>query len=55
MDTYDRTVRQFIASVRRRYGIIRKDEPLREYEAVEEIPRGYQMQLDFGEKTVRDV
>ena len=54
LDAYDRTVRRFVASIRGRYGITRKEEPRREYEAVEELPRGHQMQLDFGEKTVRD-
>jgi hypothetical protein len=33
---------------------VKEAEPRREYEAVEELPQGYQMQLDFGEKTVRD-
>jgi transposase len=53
LDAADRTVRRFVAIIREKYGITRKMEPKREYEAVEELPKGYQLQLDFGEKTVR--
>jgi len=49
----DRTVRRFVAILRERYGITRAEEPRRMYEAVEELPKGQQMQLDFGEKAVR--
>jgi transposase len=54
VDAGERTVRRFVARLRERHGIARTSEPRREYEAVEELPKGYQMQLDFGEKTVRD-
>ena len=54
MDAADRTVRRFVAALRERYGITKKDDPRRDYEAVEELPMGYQLQLDFGVKTVRD-
>jgi transposase len=54
LDAADRTVRSFVAGIRERYGITRKEEPRRVYEAVEELPKGYQLQLDFGEKTARD-
>jgi transposase len=54
LDAAERTVRRYVASLRERYGITRQAEPRREYEAVEELPKGYQLQLDFGEKTVRD-
>lgn len=53
IDANDRTVRLFVSDLREKYGISRATEPLREYEAVEELPMGYQMQLDFGEKSVR--
>ena len=53
LDAAERTVRRFVAKLRERYGITRKEEPRREYEAVEELPIGYQMQMDFGEKTAR--
>ncbi|MDR0468437.1 MAG: IS21 family transposase [Peptococcaceae bacterium] len=53
LDAAERTVRRFVAKIREQYGITRKEEPRREYEAVEELPIGHQMQLDFGEKTAR--
>jgi transposase len=53
LDAAERTVRRLVAKLREQHGITRKEEPRREYEAVEELPMGYQMQMDFGEKTVR--
>jgi transposase len=53
MDAADRTVRRFVAIIRERHGITKKEEPRRDYEAVEEMPMGYQLQLDFGMKSVR--
>ena len=53
LDAAERTVRRFVANLRGQYGITRQMEPKREYEAVEELPMGYQMQLDFGVKPVR--
>ena len=53
LDAAERTVRRFVARLREKYGITRKEEPRREYEAVDELPKGQQMQLDFGEKTAR--
>ena len=53
LDAAERTVRRFVAKLREQYGITRKEEPRRNYEAVEELPVGCQMQLDFGEKTAR--
>jgi transposase len=53
LDASDRTVRRFVAKLREEHGICRESEPKREYEAVEELPMGFQMQLDFGEKSVR--
>jgi len=54
LDAAERTVRRFVARLREVHGIARKDEPRREYEAVDEMPKGYQLQLDFGEKAVRE-
>jgi transposase len=53
LDAAERSVRRFVAKLREQHGIARKDEPKREYEAVEELPKGYQVQLDFGEDSVR--
>ena len=53
MDVSDRTVRRFVAKTREQHGIMKETEPRRDYEAVEELPMGYQLQLDFGEKSVR--
>ena len=54
LDAAERTVRRFVADLRKKHGISKQMEPRREYEAVEELPKGYQMQLDFGMKTARD-
>jgi len=54
IDTADRTIRRYVAGIREKYKLSRNSEPLREYEAVDEMPRGYQMQMDFGVKGVRD-
>ena len=53
LDVAERTVRRFVAKLREEYGITRQEEPRREYEAVEELPKGKQLQMDFGEKTAR--
>lgn len=54
LDIADRTMRRVVADIREQYGITRRTEPRREYEAVEELPKGQQLQLDFGEKPVRN-
>jgi len=54
VDASEKTVRRFVAGLREKYGLVRTAEPKREYEAVEELPMGFQLQLDFGEKSVRD-
>ena len=54
LDAAERTVRRFVTALREKHGITRQTEPTREYEAVDELPQGYQMQMDFGEKTVRN-
>jgi len=53
LDAAERTVRRFVAQLREKYAITRHMEPLREYEPVDEMPMGYQLQLDFGIKSVR--
>ena len=53
LDAAERTVRRFVAQLREQHGITRQTEPLREYEPVDELPMGYQLQLDFGVKSVR--
>ena len=55
LDAVERTVRYFVARIREEHGISKHSEPQREYEAVEELPMGYQLQLDFGQKNVFDV
>lgn len=47
----DSTVRTYIKELREQYHIP-KTLHYRTYEAVEELPKGKQMQVDFGEKTV---
>jgi transposase len=54
LDVSDRTIRSFVSGIREKHGITRKTEPRRIYEAVEELPKGQQIQMDFGEKTTRD-
>ena len=54
LDAAERTVRRFVAQLRKQHGISRQMEPLREYESVDELPMGYQLQLDFGVKSVRN-
>lgn len=53
IDAADRTVRRFVAGLREKHGITKTEVPRREYEAVDELPMGFQLQMDFGVKTVR--
>ena len=53
LDAAERSVRRLVANLREQHGISKKAEPKRDYEAVEELPMGYQLQLDFGVKTAR--
>lgn len=48
----ERAVRRYVQALRKSYGIVKTARP-REYEAVDELPLGYQMQVDFGEKSLR--
>ena len=50
VDAADRTVRRFVAGLREKHGIKKKDAPQRDYEAVDELPMGFQLQMDFGVK-----
>jgi transposase len=48
----ERTVRRMVARLRKEHHI-EKQSPARQYQAVEDPPLGEQLQVDFGEKTVR--
>ncbi len=50
----DRTVSRYVKDLRSSYGIRKIAEP-REYEAVPELPKGHQLQVDFGEKWMQDI
>lgn len=51
-DIGDSTVRSYVRELREQYHIP-KTLTFRSYEALEELPKGKQMQVDFGEKKVR--
>lgn len=44
----ERTVRRYVASLRKKHDLPRQEES-RQYESVDELPPGQQLQLDFGE------
>lgn len=48
----ERVVRRYVESLRQEHKIKKTSQP-REYEAVEELPMGYQMQVDFGQQSMR--
>ncbi|PHJ39783.1 hypothetical protein P378_01380 [Desulforamulus profundi] len=48
----ERTVRRYVSNLRKKHNI-QKKEANRQYQAVADPPIGYQMQVDFGETTVR--
>ena len=48
----ERTVRRYVSNLRKKHNIHRK-ETTRQYQAMADPLRGYQMQIDFGEITVR--
>jgi len=48
----ERVVRRYVGNLRRDHGILKTSNP-RDYEAVDELPMGYQMQIDFGQKSMR--
>jgi len=49
------SVRNFVNKLRKEYNLEKQKEPTRDYQAVEDPPMGYQMQVDIGEVTVSDV
>ncbi len=48
----ERTVRSYVSRLRAKYGIPKVAHP-RQYQALEDPPMGYQLQLDFGQTKVR--
>lgn len=54
VDAAERTVRRFVTELRKKHGITKLALPRRDYEAVDELPMGFQLQMDFGVKSVRD-
>ncbi|WP_235782091.1 hypothetical protein [Paenibacillus senegalensis] len=52
MNIAESTVRSYVRGLRMEYGIP-KTKRIRQYEAVEELPMGRQMQVDFGETKLR--
>ena len=48
----ERTVRRYVAWLRKKHKIS-KPRTTRQYEAVEELPPGFQLQVDFGQTAVR--
>ncbi len=48
----ERTIRRYVASLRTKHALPRQED-FRQYEAVDELPPGQQLQLDFGETWVR--
>ena len=47
LDAAERTARRFVTKLREKHGITKVSEPRREYEAVDELPKGHQLQLDI--------
>ena len=48
LDFKDRTLRLYVSDLRSKHNLP-KEENMRQYEAVEELPMGFQAQVDFGE------
>ena len=53
-DFKERTVSRYVKQLRDEYKL-KKKQPTRDYEAVEELPPGQQLQVDFGEKWMKSV
>ena len=53
-DFAERTVSRYVKDLRKEYSLKKSADP-REYEAVEELPPGLQMQVDFGEKIMESI
>jgi len=54
LEVAESTVRNYVRGLRMEYGIP-KAKRMRQYEAVEELPMGKQMQVDFGEIKLRHI
>ncbi len=50
----ERTLRRYVSELRIKYDLP-KPVSTRQYQAVEELPPGYQLQLDFGQKRVQNL
>ncbi|MDF2597041.1 MAG: transposase [Clostridia bacterium] len=50
----ERTVSRYVKDLRSKYHLLKSSHP-REYEAIEELPMGQQMQVDFGEKWMKSI
>ncbi len=48
----ERTVSRYVRALREKYGL-KKSQPPRECEAVPELPMGQQMQVDFGQMSMK--
>jgi len=49
-----RTVSRYVKELREQYHLLKSNRP-RDYEAVEELPMGQQIQVDFGEMALRNI
>lgn len=52
LNVSERLVRRYVGTLRRDHKLKKTSHP-REYEAVEELPLGHQMQIDFGQQSMR--
>jgi transposase len=50
----ERTVSRYVKELRSKYHLLKSSHP-REYEAVEDLPMGQQMQVDFGQKWMKSI
>lgn len=50
----ERTVSRYVKELRDKYRLLKSNYP-REYEAVEDLPMGQQLQVDFGEKWMQSI
>jgi transposase len=53
-DIKERTVSRFVKALRDKYNLKKSNHP-RDYEAVDELPMGQQLQVDFGEKWMNTI
>ncbi|MCO1604747.1 IS21 family transposase [Desulfosporosinus nitroreducens] len=53
-DIKERTVSRYVKGLREKYHLKKSNHP-RDYEAVEELPMGQQLQVDFGEKWLQSI